>query len=57
MANEQEGFEVSFNEAMGFWYIIQNELKGSVFHRTSLAEHYQTKEEAEEAAAAMREAS
>ncbi len=56
MTHEPEGYEVSFNETMGDWFVVHRQLKGDVLHRNILAERYDSEEEAEKAADAMRNA-
>lgn len=46
--------EVAQNVAQGHWYLVQKTMKGSVLHRNILAYTYDSKEEAEEAAAHYR---
>jgi hypothetical protein len=53
MPEESEGYEVSFAEIMGDWIITHKEWKGSVLHRTILADRYGTEEAANKAIETM----
>lgn len=53
MTTEAEGYEICRNETMGHWFIVHRQTKGSVFHRTILAETYESEASAKEAVKAM----
>ena len=54
MASESPVYEVAFDENEGEWHIVERKILGDVRHQASLAERYETKELAEEAAGALR---
>lgn len=56
MTNDQPDYEIAFHESQGDWLIIHRQLKGSVVHRTILAERYASEEDASDAAEKLRNA-